>query len=331
MKMKKTISMLLALILCSTMLAACGGNGSSSSSDPNLGKWTAAAVRVFGDEIDIGDFYDAGAWIELKTNGNCTMMFDGDTGNGKYTISGSRVTFSSGGAEYDATIEGNVLTFELLDDIYIIYAKDGTTYTRPSADAPSYSPGGTANTPAPRDNDLPGSGGLAEALAWWEGDWYGVMYIYDASEEFEDSIGDYEDVYAVIKTDPAGAAVVYLWSENNEMGTVQIQINADGGGVMGSATSVGGELFGYSNVGGHWTILPAISQYDNMIEIREIWTDPDLNWVNYEMLLRPWGMDWEDVPYADQPYYYDWYAGVCDRPMLDVVRESGEMNHSQIN
>ena len=443
--MKRTICAVLSAVVL-ICLAACGGGGSSD--DPNVGTWIGVSAEAFGMESDIKEVYPQGTTLEMKANGNCTAVFDGDKASGKWTGSGSRLTASIGGVDYPITIDGDALVFEMMQDMYVIYTKDGKAPKNrasdnsssvedaaapasdeepepPAIEAPepeselwigvtvdmfgtlsaiedAYANGvsielfddgtctmvfngdtstgkwtgsdsdmtinvggqeykssiensvmtfemmkdiliyftqdGNLSSDSSADSEVPGddpgaSGGtLADAIAWWEGDWYGTFYVYDANEAYDYINGTFFDVYAVIETEPSGPATVYLWSEDTEIGTVFITISADGKGVMGTVVANGGDLFDAPVYYEDWNIDPSTCRYSNMIEIREIFTDEDGDWFDYEFLLRPWGVDWEDVPSSEQPEWYDnWYLDVYDQPMLDVLREYGEMSHSQIS
>ena len=288
----------------------------SSRNDPVLGIWTAYAVEVFDDLMDIISFYASGATLDLEANGNCATIFNGNDAEGKWDISGSELSFNIGGVEYEGSYEDDVLMFDMMNGLVLYFTKDGNPPAGSSAG----------------DNAGQSSGGaLADAVAWWDGHWYGTFYVYDTNDAYSDSNGSFFDIYAVIETAPDGPATVYLWSANVEMGTVFITISEEGRGAMGTVVANGGLLFDEPVHYGDWNIDPSTCRYSDMIEIREIFTDEDGDWFDYEFLLRPWGMDWEDVPYSEQPKWYDdWYLGVYKEPMLDVLREYDEMAHSAI-
>ena len=121
--MKKLIAFLLLFAFGIAMLAGCGGSGDSD--DPNVGKWTAYAYNMFDGEEDISGFYPNGATIELNSNGNCSLDFNGDKSSGKWTLEGTNFKASVGGADYAGSISNGVLTFEVLTDVFLYFKKEG--------------------------------------------------------------------------------------------------------------------------------------------------------------------------------------------------------------
>ena len=164
-----------------------------------------------------------------------------------------------------------------------------------------------------------------EYLSWWDGDWYGY-WLVDSTGSYYDFLEDgIWDCYAVIKTNADGTATVYLWDDEDELGTIEIQLHEAAGGIMGGATSEEGELFGYPIGHADWLIHPDIEDYENMIVIREKFEDSDGDWFDYEIYLRPWGTLWNDVPEDSRPQDYDaWYVGgnYYRENMLDALADS---------
>ena len=359
--MKKAIMLLLAVILCASMLAACG---SGSSDDANVGVWIAYAIDAYGNETDIFDLYDDGATIDLKSNGSCTLVIDGESASAKWKLSGTVLTVTSGGESYSGSIKSGVLSFDLSRDVTIYFSKNGRaptgsssvspkqdTPTPPEEETPTPPPESISPTedepppPSPETPDTPDDpqtptpppsssedASLEETLEWWEGNWYGAFYVYDSNSPYSDLVGEFQDIYAVIKTYQDGTATLYLWADDyDDLGTVSLKIETVTGSTMGMATSLGGDLFYYPIKRTDWVINPAAAYYSNMIEIREVFVDTDGDWFDYEIYLRPWGMDWEDVAYYDRPTYYDdWYKEVRFRPMLDVLKEYDVFHHTAL-
>ncbi|MCL2046665.1 MAG: hypothetical protein FWG88_09825 [Oscillospiraceae bacterium] len=280
----------------------------------NVGMWIGYMVQTAGREIDMVDVYRNGAWIELRANGECTLSFDGTADTYKWKQTGRNVTFTAGNLEYYAIIMGDVLEFELADDIIIVFGREGTINTTDSN-----------NDVTPDINII-----RPDSLGVWEGYYYGTFFVYEGNDPYSEVVGTFEDVYCVIATWEDNSGIVLLWTMSYELGTVEILINPAGGGAMGSAVSISGELFGEAISRNDWTIRPSDCKYDNMIEIREIFVDSDGDWFDYEFYLRPWGMDWNDVEEYDLPQYYDWYLAVCDFDMLEVILSEGEYMHSAL-
>ena len=238
-----------------------------------------------------------GTWKD----GVFTLTSDGEKMTMEYTISGEKLT----------TVDEDGATF-----VYILSSDEPPALpTAPpwedddSLPEDSPEPDELPPSDTPDNNDEP-STEFPEHLEWWEGDWYGY-WLVDSTGDYYDSLLDGKwDCYAVISADYDGTATVYLWDDEEELGTVEIQISIEGGGIMGGATSEGGELFGYSVEHADWVLYPDIEDYDNMIVIQEMFEDVDGDWFTYEIYLRPWGMLWDDVPEDDRPQDYDgWYIG----------------------
>ena len=155
-------------------------------------------------------------------------------------------------------------------------------------------------------------GGGTHYMDWWQGDWYGDWYIESGSGAYAEDEGDAYDSYAVIEIHSDGTATVYLWNDYFEMGTIEIEIDADTGlGYMGGAVSIGGTFVDGSVERGDWIIRPGTDGYDDTclyIEARHEDDDDSDNWIIYTLLMRPWGADWEDIERVDRPLGYDnWY------------------------
>lgn len=113
--MKKLISIVLALVLCATLFAACGNDGGNAATKENgasqngtsensiVGTWT-------GKEVDMDVTYT------FKADGT----FTADYASGTYTISGDKITITANmnGQEFKLfdnvafSVNGNTLTID---------------------------------------------------------------------------------------------------------------------------------------------------------------------------------------------------------------------------
>ena len=165
---------------------------------------------------------------------------------------------------------------------------------------------------------------LSEALAWWDGEWYGYWKVSSADNAYEDYDGGEWDCYAVIDVAADNTATVYFWDDEIELAVIELIMYTDAGGIMGGATSESGTLFGFPSEHADWVISPNFNTYDDMIVIQEWFSDPDGDGFRYEVFLRPWGMLWDDVPSGDRPPDYDsWYIGQSahTKTMYDALYE----------
>ena len=131
--MKKSIAIVMALLM-TLALCACTGNGSGTkSSDPNLGVYKATTGEMSGFEVALTDMFEQGFSIELKEKGKCDLVVDGQKASGKYTIDGNSITIKGGGMELSGTIGNGVMkldysgvTFTFVNDAYQAPASNDT-------------------------------------------------------------------------------------------------------------------------------------------------------------------------------------------------------------
>jgi len=122
--MKKSLLALSALILGLFLLAGCGGGGGTVSNDPNIGKWVVDSVFAFGMEVEVDVVFEKGAWLELKSNGNCVLSVDGEEVNCKWTLKDSDLTLSYGGESFEGKIENGKLTLDMMG-MELRFVKEG--------------------------------------------------------------------------------------------------------------------------------------------------------------------------------------------------------------
>ena len=118
--MKKSIALLLVVILGISLLASCGGG---SSNDPNIGTWTAVSVNAFGVQMGVDDVFENGASIELKANGKCTLNLDGEKVNTDWSSNNGEITIKGDDGEtYKAKVADGKLTLDF-DAFEVIFEK----------------------------------------------------------------------------------------------------------------------------------------------------------------------------------------------------------------
>ena len=175
-----------------------------------------------------------------------------------------------------------------------------------------------SSEPAVADDSAASDGGSNAAFSWWEGDWYGYWVAEKAGGEFAEWDGGKWDCYAVIDVDADGSATMYIWDDETDMATAEIKIDPEGGVTpMGSANSTGGEAFAEPLDYADWTIMPTYDGYedyygntkfDDYMEFEGL-VDTDDVYLRYTIVLRPWGILWDDVPADDRPpFYEEWYV-----------------------
>ena len=168
------------------------------------------------------------------------------------------------------------------------------------------------------DDDVASSdGSQSGAISWWEGEWYGYWKVIGSTGEYADWEGGVWDCYAVIEVNDDATAMMYVWDDEIDMASAELFIEELGGvGPMGSATSEGGEAFRIPLIHADWVIMPTTAEYedywgdfwyDDYMQI-EATTNTDNGYIDYKIVLRPWGILWDDMPDDDRPPFYDsWY------------------------
>ena len=132
--MKKTLSLLVILTLLLS-LAACGGNGASSS-DPAIGSYEFKEAIVEGQSVTADTFaemgFDFSASLEIKADGKFTLTFDAeglfdedDSGDGTWEKKGDVYTLTMDGDAQEATYNASAKTFsfETDDDTSMVFVK----------------------------------------------------------------------------------------------------------------------------------------------------------------------------------------------------------------
>ena len=156
-------------------------------------------------------------------------------------------------------------------------------------------------------------------MDWWHGSWYGYWMVADISEDYEIPEGYKWDCYAMSQVWMDDISVFTIWDDGMELGSVTLRLDPAGGiGDRGSATAEGGALLESAIEDGDWTIDPELSPYENQIIINWRAEFDDGGYEEYQLVLRPWGVLWDDVPEDERPPYYDWYLGLREGPLSDV-------------
>ena len=208
--MKKVIAILLALMLCVTVFAACGSDpeppprdrdrdrdrsidtpSESSRPDPSPARNEAPSgyytiVELEEDGEDVLAFYrDWGIntddiFIEFLRGGNLRMGFlpdyEDEIGEGTFTVDGSRITIRIDGEEVSGTIDGNRVTLNI-EGMEMVFERNNR-YTGPVFDTPGPGPGGTNR------GGIPGNGGSVQVSGVTE---YSFTPNYSGMWEFRTS------------------------------------------------------------------------------------------------------------------------------------------------
>lgn len=294
-------------------------SGGTTEAAAEAGYWTllradSSAGNAMSEE-DVALYRELGIeiFVDLKEDGTGVLVFDSPV----------NITWADGVITAD---DGTKLSYTLQDDLLQI-KMDTEVYvmTRGEGSAPDIST--TASMGGEDEGDDWGDdwGDLYSDYDWWSGTWYGWYVISNANSAYESNINNAYDVTATIE--------VYA----DDTGYVDI-VDIDGDDVCWCSVTFGpgitengcmmseeGSIFGFDIGHADWIVDPGasmVSDFDYMIEIDGTIVDEDGDWFDYKLFLRPWGMEWEDIRYADtsnmlyddmMPLYYDdWYL-----PQLD--------------
>lgn len=296
----------LVVALVAILVSMLGGTGKASSGSDVLGRYEGAYCLV--DGIDMSA---EGEWVELKSRGKVRLCLLGDTYNGTWELDGDKLTITQNGDTYSGTLRDGVLEMDFYGLVYT-FAKDGAYVPEPVS----------TQSPATADAD------------WLEGDWYGWWIAQNGTGTWEGIDGSFWDACARVWTYSDGTGYIEIWDQDNEAG--ECFANADvyfpDGETM---VSQEGSFWDMDLADGAWVVWPDDSpmgpEIGNAICIWGTYVDPEdsANSFEYEIYLRPWGTEWEDVrtadtsemPYDDMmPGYYDsWYlpliqSGVTEAP-----------------
>ena len=162
-------------------------------------------------------------------------------------------------------------------------------------------------------------------LNFWEGDWYGWWVVWTGEGTYASWEDKAWDAYAQIEVNDDYTGTVTLWdvdySRQDPMAEVEVSFRS-GVSENGCMVSESGWFMDYEVKHADWNLdvgASMVRMFDNMIAIDSYYYDPENpdDSFNYVFILRPWGMDWEDVRgvveegtyYGDMmPIEYDnWY------------------------
>ncbi len=108
----------LVVILAVVLVLALGGQGAVAE-DPNLGVYNATSAEMWGMEIPISDLWGDGFSIELKPAGKCTLIVDGSSGSGEWTLESGVFHLEGSGIDCNGTLANGVLILENVLDMGI--------------------------------------------------------------------------------------------------------------------------------------------------------------------------------------------------------------------
>ena len=303
--MKKILSLALALMML-LALGACGGKGGGTSDDPNLGKYVGAEFSGDGNQwFRLDEIYDEGeSYIELKSGGKGVFCLGGDATDIKWELkSDGSLKLTRDSLESSGTLQDGVIT---LTDLW------------GSAVTVTFIKGDGASSTEKTDNEL---------LDWWNGDWYGWWKMTGCSGDYEKMEGAWWDICGTIDIGSDMTGIVRLWDEDYSrdslMAKVNVSLSTSGTSEHGTLMSEDGQFTDVYLEHADWIVDPGLVDFEDLIRIDGYYENGDDEFY-YEIYLRPWGIEWDDVDADSLPSRYeDWYLPLirAGKPMPDAIGE----------
>lgn len=301
--MKKILSLALALMML-LALGACGSKGGGTSDDPNLGKYIGAEFSGDGSQwFLLDEIYDEGeSYIELKSGGKGVFCLGGDATDIKWELkSDGSLKLTRDSLESSGTLQDGVIT---LTDLW------------GSAVTVTFIKGDGASSTEKTDNAL---------LDWWNGDWYGWWKMTGCAGDYEEMEGAWWDICGTIDIGSDMTGTVRLWDEDYSrdslMAKVNVSLSTSGTGEHGTLMSEDGQFTDVYLEHADWIVDPGLMDFEDLIRIDGYYENGDDEFY-YEIYLRPWGIEWDDVDADSLPSRYeDWYLPLirAGKPMPDTI------------
>ncbi len=164
----------------------------------------------------------------------------------------------------------------------------------------------------------------ASVKDYWEGDWYGFWLISknNRTGTYAQWTENWWDCCVRITFAQDGTA--HLVVSDEDSGEFSWLLETDvvftsGTTPAGTLVTSEGRFWNQDLTNGGWVCDPArqadVAAYEHMVEIEGHYADEEGEFT-YFLVLRPWGMKWDDVPeegYPGRPYYYEsWYLPLLE-------------------
>lgn len=186
-----------------------------------------------------------------------------------------------------------------------------------------------ATQPVPVTEPVTTEEGAEDALlSWWNGDWYGWWTMDSCEGWYEGMDGERWDLCGTIEIGEDYTGMVTLWDEDytkvSPMALASVSLQEAGTGEHGTVMSEGGWFTDIDLAHADWIVDPGLVGAENMICIDGHYENGEDAFA-YEIYLRPWGLDWEDIEETSRPRLYaSWYL-----PMLEAEFSMPEWIHPE--
>ncbi len=168
--------------------------------------------------------------------------------------------------------------------------------------------------------------GSLEWLRYWSGNWYGWWLLTNGTGAYAD-LGDGEgvamwDACAIIEAYEDTTGYMEVWdSDDTIIAMLDLNFANPDDSDYGVMCCGGGQFLGQEVEKDAWYVNPDELSYDNIFDFRGQVED-EYGSYSYRVLLRPWGVEWDDLDEAYYPdSYYDWYLPLIEsgRDMPDTI------------
>lgn len=284
----------IVLLLALASLAACG-----QPPDANAGTYTCVYLQKNGENMQPAELYSAAPTLELLSGGKAVLSLAGENYNGRWTLSNGAFSLTTDGGTSRGTLSDGVCIINLLD------AGLGYVFLRDGDSLPAGWDGLSNIDPA-----------QTELQRLWNGGWYGWWAIENASGSWADLDRQVYDCFAYFNLGDDRSGHLILWDEqmsaDDPMADVEIVIvDQEDENPMGVASSTGGSFWLMQLEPDDWRLDPTALGYENMLCVNGAHYESDEGSFDYTIVLRPWGMRWDDVAENAPellPYFYsNWY------------------------
>ena len=307
----KTTICLLAAVAVLLISAACNNNAPEPDvsdappsttgpaevvADPYPGMWDAVSISAHGITMGAEDAFTRETSLNLREDGTAVVMIDGERFSGDWSIIGGIARINTEDENFVGLIDhtNGVLVLALPShgmDVNFAH-RDGNLVPRPPEPVPEPPPGGW------RSDD---------PLVWWDGEWYGYISVSGLLEDGE-TLEYTLDCYGISRDIFDGEKFIYLWDYGLVIGRPTFMVDYDGStDPRGRAVAHSGMVFETSIEPGDWTADLQHSPYKDQFIISVSGDLGDGSAVDYQIVLRPWGMLWDDVPLSGRPPGYEKY------------------------
>lgn len=279
--------------------------GCSMAGADELGSYDCVRLSREGDIYEVSEIYPEGFSLELCEYGRGWLRPDGEEFYCRWRAENGELVLDVNGETFSGSIVDGVCRIQFSEDgLEHVFLTSGAVF--PAA--------------LTEDSDEASDAALTERQLFWNGGWYGIWQLNNATGAWADQNGQSFDCFARIELgqDHTGTMIIWdeLQSEDSPLAELQITVSdGEGKSLSGVAAATGGYFLDCKVNEPIFSVDPNAWLYDSFIFVENTHYEGENGSFDYNILLRPWGRTWEDVEIARPellPYfYYDWYL-----PML---------------